>query len=115
MTTGWPGSGPREPQNRCARRVSLSLVHPLAYLRQSTMKNQKFGRQGFLGADSQERLERCVVGIVGLGGGVSRVVQQLAHVGFQRYVIYDPDVVDYSNLNRLVGAIEADAAAQRPK
>jgi len=56
-----------------------------------------------------------VVGVVGLGGGGSHVVQQLAHVGFRRYVLYDPDVVEDSNLNRLVGATEADARARLPK
>lgn len=42
-------------------------------------------------------------------------VQQLAHIGFQRYVIYDDDRVEESNLNRLIGATAADALAQTPK
>jgi hypothetical protein len=29
-------------------------------------------------------------------------VQQVSHVGFQRYVIYDYDLVEESNLNRLI-------------
>jgi hypothetical protein len=50
-----------------------------------------------------------------LGGGGSQVIQQLAHVGFQRYIIYDKDIVEESNLNRLVGAKSVDVFAETPK
>ena len=53
--------------------------------------------------------------VVGLGGGGSHIVQQLAHIGFQRYVIYDHDVVEESNLNRLVGATPIDVLAETSK
>jgi len=75
----------------------------------------RFARQSFLGTDSQERIARCTVGVAGGGGGGSHVIQQLAHIGFQRYVVYDGDVVEDSNLNRLVGAKTVDAAAETPK
>ncbi|MDQ6768884.1 MAG: ThiF family adenylyltransferase [Gemmatimonadota bacterium] len=52
---------------------------------------------------------------MGLGGGGSHVVQQLAHLGFQHLVIVDPDRVDETNLNRLVGASLADALNGTPK
>lgn len=55
------------------------------------------------------------MGVVGLGGGGSHIIQQLAHIGFQRYVIYDGDVVEESNLNRLVGARSIDVSAETPK
>lgn len=71
------------------------------------MKN-KYVRQSFLGKNSQSMIEKCHVGIVGLGGGGSHIVQQLAHVGFKNYVIYDEDFVDETNLNRLVGATIKD-------
>src|SRR5581483_1341542 len=57
----------------------------------------------------------CTVGIVGLGGGGSHIVQQLAHIGFQRFVLYDDDIVEESNLNRLIGATSADVLAETPK
>ena len=76
---------------------------------------KKHSRQSFLGQGAEERLARCVVGIVGLGGGGSHVVQQLAHLGFQNYVIYDDDTVEETNLNRLVGAKRADVNAETPK
>lgn len=75
----------------------------------------RYSRQSFLGADSEERIARATVGVVGLGGGGSHIVQQLAHVGFRKYVIYDNDLVEESNLNRLVGATAADAKAKTPK
>ncbi len=75
----------------------------------------KFARQSFLGIDSQSKLENCTVGIVGAGGGGSHIVQQLAHLGFRRYVIYDHDVVEDTNLNRVVGANEGDVRAGRLK
>lgn len=75
----------------------------------------RFARQSFLGANAQERLATCVVGIVGLGGGGSHIVQQLAHLGFKRYVIYDDDIVEDSNLNRLVGGTCVDEKAGSTK
>lgn len=79
------------------------------------MSETRFTRQSFLGPQSQDRIARCTVGVVGLGGGGSHIVQQLAHIGFQRYVVYDEDIVEESNLNRLVGARSVDALAATPK
>ena len=79
------------------------------------MSDGRFSRQSFLGDKSQDIIERAVVGLTGLGGGGSHIVQQLAHVGFLNYRIYDPDVVEYSNLNRLVGASRKDAEEATPK
>ncbi len=44
-----------------------------------------------------------------MGGGGSHVVQQLAHIGVCDFVICDPDKVEESNLNRLVGGTAADS------
>jgi len=75
----------------------------------------RYDRQSFLGARAQEAIATARVGIVGLGGGGSHLVQQLAHLGFSHYVLYDPDQVEESNLNRLVGATQTDALEHRPK
>lgn len=72
-------------------------------------------RQSFLGADSDAVLSGAVVGIVGLGGGGSHVAQQLAHVGVGTFVLIDPDVIEDTNLNRLVGGTWADVEAATPK
>jgi hypothetical protein len=49
------------------------------------------------------------------GSRGSHIVQQLAHIGFQRYVIYDTGVVEESNLNRLVRAKSRDVSVETPK
>lgn len=72
------------------------------------MKNQ-LERQSFLGVNSDEILERSRVGIIGLGGGGSHIVQQLAHLGVGNFILCDPDKIENSNLNRLVGATLSDA------
>jgi molybdopterin/thiamine biosynthesis adenylyltransferase len=72
-------------------------------------------RQSFLGADSEEVLGNVTIGIVGLGGGGSHVAQQFAHVGIGNFVIVDPDIIEDTNLNRLVGGTWADVEAKRPK
>lgn len=79
------------------------------------MRQERFSRQSFLGSDAESTISSVRVGVVGLGGGGSHVVQQLAHIGFRGYVIYDPDIVEESNLNRLVGATLQDAEVRRPK
>lgn len=78
-------------------------------------QQERFSRQGFLGKAGQRAIEQSVLGIVGLGGGGGHVAQQLAHVGFSDFLIYDGDVADESNLNRLVIATEADVANATPK
>ena len=79
------------------------------------MSTERYSRQSFLGSNSEDQISRCTIGVAGLGGGGSHVVQQLAHVGFQRYIIYDDDIVEESNLNRLIGGISADVLAETPK
>lgn len=79
------------------------------------MNTDRYSRQSFLGPNAEELLSRCTIGVPGLGGGGSHIVQQLAHIGFQRYVVYDDDVVEESNLNRLIGATPADVLAETPK
>jgi|SRR5665213_2933726 len=72
------------------------------------MIQNRFARQSFLGEEGQRQIEKCVVGVVGLGGGGSHIVQQLAHIGFQNYILFDPDRIKDVNLNRTVGATALD-------
>lgn len=76
---------------------------------------QRYSRQSFLGADSDLILRDTSAGIAGLGGGGSHIVQQLSHIGVGTMVPVDPDHVEGSNLNRLVGATDADIAAATSK
>ncbi|MFK0191943.1 HesA/MoeB/ThiF family protein [Kitasatospora sp. NPDC090308] len=66
-----------------------------------------------LGPETQRLLARTTVAIVGLGGLGSFTALECAHLGFGRLVLVDPDTVERSNLNRLLGATEADVG--RPK
>ena len=72
-------------------------------------------RQSFLGANSDEMFSHCRVAVIGLGGGGSHIVQQLAHLGVGNFVLFDPDHVEETNLNRLVGATKKDVARAKPK
>lgn len=74
-----------------------------------------FSRQSFLGPNSQQHIAACVVGIAGLGGGGSHIVQQLAHIGFMNYVLFDRDAIEESNLNRLVSGTMQDVIERRLK
>ena len=60
------------------------------------------------GNEGQRALEVLRVGLVGLGGTGSVVAQQLAHLGVTKYTLVDCDVVDVTNLNRLIGADAED-------
>lgn len=79
------------------------------------MSELRYSRQSFLGEEAQLIFGRTVMGIVGLGGGGSHVAQQLAHLGFLHYVLYDPDRIKEHNLNRTVGATESDFRSERLK
>jgi tRNA A37 threonylcarbamoyladenosine dehydratase len=57
-----------------------------------------YERQTFLG--SRARLSSATVAIVGLGGGGSHIIQQLAHLGVGHLVGIDHDRAEDSNLNR---------------
>lgn len=72
-------------------------------------------RQSFLGKHSEHVLGNCKVAVVGLGGGGSHIVQQLAHVGVCNFVVVDPQRIDLTNLNRLVGAKRTDVWWKRRK
>jgi molybdopterin/thiamine biosynthesis adenylyltransferase len=76
----------------------------------------RFDRQArMFGADGQALLRRMRVTVIGLGGGGSMVVEQLAHLGVGGLVAVDYDVVQAHNLSRIVGATPADAASRRKK
>jgi len=79
------------------------------------MSNPFLLRQSFLGRDSDTILNASRVGIVGLGGGGSHIAQQLAHIGVGRFALCDPQRIEDTNLNRLVGATRADIEQQTTK
>src|ERR1700682_4099730 len=77
---------------------------------------ERFERQVlFLGEEGHARIRAARVGIVGLGGLGSHVAQQLIYLGVGHLTLIDPDPVDATNLNRLVGATVEDARYARLK
>ncbi|WP_198032712.1 ThiF family adenylyltransferase [Mesorhizobium sp. WSM2561] len=63
------------------------------------------------GAAGQRRLGALRVGIVGLGGTGSVASQQLVHLGIRHFLLIDPDTIEETNLNRVVGATPSDIGA----
>lgn len=55
------------------------------------------------------------VAVIGVGGLGSAMAENLIHTGFHRLVLIDPDRVETTNLNRIVGAGAEDARAGRLK
>lgn len=78
-------------------------------------RNKIYDRQSFLGKTSQSNFEKLTVGVVGLGGGGSHIIQQLAHLGIKNFRIFDEDHLEDTNLNRLIGGKFEDIALLRNK
>lgn len=69
-----------------------------------------------LGLDVMRQImHHQVISIVGVGGLGSIVAEHLIHMGFHEIHLIDPDVLEVSNLNRVVGAYYEDAQQERPK
>jgi molybdopterin/thiamine biosynthesis adenylyltransferase len=84
-------------------------------MRDRISKVIRLDRQNFLGENSAEVLDGRRAGIIGLGGGGSQINQQLAHLGLGGFTLIDPDKVEDTNMNRLVGATEEDVARECSK
>jgi molybdopterin/thiamine biosynthesis adenylyltransferase/proteasome lid subunit RPN8/RPN11 len=65
------------------------------------------------GEAGQRILNSLTVAVVGLGGTGSIVAEQLAYLGVRRFILIDPDQIEGTNLNRVVGATASDLG--RPK
>lgn len=106
-----PTSARRRQEVR-ARLVEVGALPPAG----SPVDWDIFDRQvRALGAEGQRRIAATHVALVGLGGAGAVVAQQLAHLGASQWTLIDPDVVQLSNLNRLVAATADDAQRRTPK
>ncbi|BBL77507.1 ThiF family adenylyltransferase [Methylomagnum ishizawai] len=75
-----------------------------------------FARQALaFGPELNARLKGMRIGIVGCGGTGSATALLLARLGAGQLVLFDDDIVETTNLNRLHGARRADADSMRPK
>lgn len=81
----------------------------------SSAENRKrFARiEQFLGTAAMDRLERSYVAVIGLGAIGSYATEALARAGVGRLLLVDTDVVEYSNFNRQLYALESNVG--RPK
>jgi molybdopterin/thiamine biosynthesis adenylyltransferase len=68
-----------------------------------------------LGVEGQRCLSALRVGVVGLGGTGSQVVQQLSHLGVRKLILVDADRVEDTNLPRLAGVAWWDVLLRRKK
>ncbi len=76
----------------------------------------RFDRQiRAFGLQFQRQLRSLRVGVVGLGGLGSIIVEQLARLGVQDWILVDPDHIETSNLNRLLGATLRDVTREATK
>lgn len=97
--------------------VSVMLVGKeviLAAGAEGSHEIERFDRQvRALGAAGQYLLASMTVAIVGVGGTGSVVAQQLAYLGIKSFIIIDPDDIEESNLNRVVGAGPSDVGVSK--
>ena len=76
--------------------------------------NDRYDRQiRFFGRAGQDRLEQAKIVLLGTGGNGIHVVQQLTYAGVHRWAFVEFDVVEDTNLNRLVTATPADIGAPK--
>lgn len=77
---------------------------------------EAFDRQVLaVGSTGQRKLRQTTAAVVGLGGGGSHEVQQLAHVGIGKIVGIDADLPDETNRSRTIGLTGTDVLEKRSK
>jgi len=94
-------------------RLPVRIVGPqvtLMHERAEAPDIEQYDRQiRAFGSAGQKIVSRLTVALVGLGGTGSVAAQQLAHLGVQKFVLIDPDVLEETNLNRVVGTTPGSA------
>lgn len=104
-----------------ARRVAAGPVDVtfvgrelLPQQRHVVVQGDRYHRQVLaFGERGQAAMSNLRVAVVGLGGTGSVVASQLAHLGVRSLLLIDPDTVEVTNLNRLVGATPGDVGAAK--
>jgi molybdopterin/thiamine biosynthesis adenylyltransferase len=107
-----PGEGPTRLTSLRAAGRNLKTLRPKP--RHVGAAADRFARQVLMfGASGQQVLREMTVAVVGAGGGGSLLVEMLAHLGVGRIVVIDYDLVDETNLSRIVGATHADVGRHK--
>jgi len=65
------------------------------------------------GKPGQRIIKNLHFGVIGAGGTGSVTSQQLAHLGATHVTLIDPDAIEDTNLNRLVGAVPSDVGSAK--
>jgi molybdopterin/thiamine biosynthesis adenylyltransferase len=82
----------------------------------SVTVDDRFERQvRLIGQDGQHLLRSLRVAIAGVGGLGSHVAQQLLHLGVGQITAIDPDLIDPTNLSRVIGVRSLDVHREIPK
>ena len=120
MNSGWP-----EARSARIKAQTVAEAWPCADHQpcDATAPNDVELQTGFLarsvlalGVDTlRKMMTDQVIAVVGVGGLGSVIAEHLIHSGFQSLHLIDPDRVEITNLNRIVGAYRSDAEAQRHK
>jgi len=106
-------SSPGSEEAMSVREVGSYVTEPPS-LASEAVSDAAYDRQvRAFGAEGQLRISKTTVGIVGLGGTGSLVAQSLAHLGVRNFILIDPDVIEQSNLNRVVGSRDVDVGARK--
>ena len=80
----------------------------------SESADQRYDRQvRAFGTVGQRHVVSLDILVTGAGGTGMATIQQLAYLGVSRFTLIDPDLVDETNLNRLIGATRDDVG--KPK
>lgn len=89
------------------RRLTMLSAAPVDNMKAA---DERFDRQArLLGDRGQRILASQKVGVIGVGGVGSLVVEYLSRLGVGQIVVVDPDRVEVSNLSRIVGSRDGDA------
>ena len=93
---------------------SVGTAHPGEAAVSDAEHRKRFARiEQFIGTEAMDRLEGSYAAVIGLGAIGSYATEALARAGVGRLLLVDTDVVEYSNFNRQLYALEANLG--RPK
>ena len=67
----------------------------------------------YFGEEKTNKLKEIKVCVVGLGGVGAYAVEALARLGVENFVVIDKDVVDITNLNRQIIALESTIGREK--
>lgn len=111
----WTQTDTGEPHRGTFTTVAV-IGDRMELLNAPTERHRRTERQEpLIGPDGQAVISAMRVALVGAGGTGSHMAQALAYLGFRDIRIFDDDMVDESNLNRMVTAGPADIGAPKNK